>query len=130
VSPARRRDAVLFLMRRRRVSERRACRVVGQHRSTQRYERLRPAYELRLVVRMNELAAAHPRYGYRRVWALLRAEGWRVNRKRIERLWRLEGHRVPPRRSQASGKKRRGRPKAPPGICPRQLPTTCGRTTS
>jgi putative transposase len=47
---------------------------------------------------MNELAAAHPRYGYRRIWALLRAEGFAVNRKRIERLWRLEGHRVPPQR--------------------------------
>jgi putative transposase len=53
---------------------------------------------------MNELAAAHPRYGYRRIWALLRNEGWRVNRKRVERLWRLEGHRVPPRRSKASGR--------------------------
>jgi putative transposase len=57
---------------------------------------------------MNELAAAHPRYGYRRIWALLRGEGWRVNRKRIERLWRLEGHRVPPRRSIASGKRAQG----------------------
>jgi putative transposase len=95
-------------VKRRHASERRACRVVGQHRSTQRYERLAPAYELRLVKRMNELAAQHPRYGYRRVWALLRAEGWRVNRKRIERLWRLEGHRVPPRRSQSSGKKAQG----------------------
>jgi transposase InsO family protein len=90
------------------VSERRACRVVGQHRSTQRYERVPAEYELRLVARMNELAAAHPRYGYRRIWSLLRAEGWRVNRKRIMRLWRLEGHRVPPRRSQTSGKKALG----------------------
>ena len=57
-----------------------------------------PEFELKLVQRMNELAAAHPRYGYRRVWALLRAEGFSVNRKRIERLWRLEGHRVPPQR--------------------------------
>jgi transposase InsO family protein len=108
VSPARRRDAVRFLVKRRRVSERRACQVVEQHRSTQRYERVAPEYELRLVARMNELAAKHPRYGYRRVWALLRSEGWRVNRKRVERLWRLEGHRVPPRRSQASGKKAQG----------------------
>jgi putative transposase len=90
------------------VSERRACQVVGQHRSTQRYERVAPEYELRLVKRMNELAAAHPRYGYRRIWALLRTEGWRVNRKRIERLWRAEGHRVPPRRTQASGKRAQG----------------------
>jgi putative transposase len=108
VSPTRRRDAVRFLQKRRRISERRACRVVGQHRSSQRYERLAPEYELQLVARMNELAAAHPRYGYRRIWALLRGEGWRVNRKRIERLWRLEGHRVPPRRAQASGRKAQG----------------------
>lgn len=64
MSPARRRDAVRFLVRRRRVSERRACWVVGQHRSTQRYERVALEYELRLVRRMNELAARHPRYGY------------------------------------------------------------------
>lgn len=108
MSPTRRRDAVRFLVKKRRVSERRACQVVGQHRSTQRYERVPAEYELRLVARMNELAAAHPRYGYRRIWSLLRAEGWRVNRKRIMRLWRLEGHRVPPRRSQSSGKKALG----------------------
>jgi putative transposase len=108
VSPARRRDAVRFLVRRRRVSERRACTLLGQHRSTQRYRPQPPELELRLVERMNELAATHPRYGYRRVWALLRAEGFRVNRKRVERLWRLEGHRVPTRRSQASGKRAQG----------------------
>lgn len=108
MSPARRRDAVRFLVKRRRVSERRACQLLGQHRSTQRYAKVAPDYELRLAKRMNELAAAHPRYGYRRIWALLRSEGWRVNRKRIERLWRLEGHRVPPRRSQASGKRAQG----------------------
>jgi transposase InsO family protein len=99
---------VRFLVKRRRVSERRACQVVGQHRSTQRYRRVPAEYELRLVARMNELAAAYPRYGYRRVWALLRNEGWRVNRKRIERLWRLEGHRVPPRRAKASGRRAQG----------------------
>jgi transposase InsO family protein len=108
VSPARRRDAVRYLLRRHRVSERRACRVVGQHRSTQRYLLVAAEGELRLVKRMNELAARHPRYGYRRVWALLRAEGWQVNRKRVERLWRLEGHRVPPRRNKASGKRAQG----------------------
>lgn len=108
MSPARRRDAVRFLVKRRPVSERRACQLLGQHRSTQRYQRLPAEYELRLVARMNELAAAHPRYGYRRIWSLLRSEGWRVNRKRIERLWRLEGHRVPPRRSMKSGKKALG----------------------
>ena len=77
------------------MSERRACRVVEQHRSTQRYE-LQATDQTRLLVkRMHELSDAHPRYGYRRIWALLRAEGWRVNRKRVERLWRKEGLRVP-----------------------------------
>lgn len=100
VSSARRRDAVAYLRRRHpKVSERRACRVVGQHRSTQRYRGIQPDFERWLIKRMNELAAKHPRYGYRRIWALLRGEGFEVNKKRIERLWRLEGHRVPPQRA-------------------------------
>jgi transposase InsO family protein len=98
VSPSRRRDAVAHLQRRFRVSQRRACRVVGQHRSTERYAAVAGEFELVLVKRMNALAAKHPRYGYRMIWALLRAEGFEVNRKRVARLWRLEGHRVPPRR--------------------------------
>jgi hypothetical protein len=89
------------------VSERRACQLVGQHRSTIRYEAQPGDLQLRLVKRMNEPAAKHPRYGYRGVWALLRQEGWPVNRKRTERLWRLEGHRIPPPRK-ASGKKADG----------------------
>lgn len=108
VSPARRKAAVAFLVRRHKVSERRACRLVGQHRSTQRYEPVAADFEVKLVKRMNELAARHPRYGSPRICALLRAEGWRVNRKRVERLWRLEGHRVPPRRSKESGQRSRG----------------------
>jgi transposase InsO family protein len=47
---------------------------------------------------MLELVREHPRYGYRRIWALLRREGWRVNRKRIHRLWRREGLKVPQKR--------------------------------
>lgn len=53
--------------------------------------------EAPLVKRMLELVAKHPRYGYRRIWALLRAEGWRVNRKRVNRLWRQQGLKVPRR---------------------------------
>jgi putative transposase len=131
VSPARRRDAVRFLQKRRRVSERQACRVVGQHRSTQRYRRLEPAYERALVARMNELAAAHPRYGYRRICALLCGEGFAVNRKkRIEGLWRAEDHRVPPRRSQARGRKAQGRAANAPWNLAASAPTRSGRTTS
>lgn len=107
VSPSRRREAVRFLVGRHPVSERRACNLLGQHRSTQRYMSRPPELEERLVERMNVLAARHPRYGYRRVWALLRGEGFEVNRKRIERLWRLEGHKVPAARK-SSGQKARG----------------------
>ena len=79
------------------VSERRACRVLGQARSTQRHRpRARPD-EARLVTRLVSLATMYGRYGYRRITGLLRAEGWRVNAKRIERLWRREGLKVPAR---------------------------------
>ena len=63
VSPARRRHAVRYLVGRHKVSERRACRVVDQNRSTQRHAPAPPEYELRLVAAMNELAAAHPALG-------------------------------------------------------------------
>ena len=77
------------------VSERRAARVVGVSRSTLRYQVRIPADEPRLLARMEALVRKHPRYGYRHIWALLRREGWKVNRKRIYRLWRQEGYRVP-----------------------------------
>ena len=76
------------------MSERRACRVVGQPRSTQRYEPERPAQDQALISRLLRLARDHPRYGYRRAWAVLRAEGWSVNRKRVHRLWREAGLQV------------------------------------
>ena len=77
------------------MSQRRACRVLGQPRSTQRQEPRRREGEEALVRRMLELVRRHPRFGYRRIWALLRREGWRVNRKRVHRLWRQQGLRVP-----------------------------------
>jgi len=77
------------------VSERRACRLVGQARSTQRHTSHPPADEARLLARIKALVREHPRYGYRRIWALLRREGFHVNRKRIYRLWKREGYRVP-----------------------------------
>jgi putative transposase len=77
------------------VSERRACEVAEQPRSTQRYEPQEADDEGPLVSRMLELVRAHPRYGYRRIWALLRRGGFAVNRKRVYRLWRREGLKVP-----------------------------------
>jgi len=77
------------------VSERRACRVLGQPRSTQRRTPHVPDDEPRLVNQMIELATQYGRYGYRMVTGLLREDGWKVNHKRIERLWRREGLKVP-----------------------------------
>jgi putative transposase len=77
------------------VSQRRACRVLGQSRSTQRRVRQVPADEPPLLTRIIQLASDYGRYGYRRVTALLRGEGWLVNHKRVERLWRQEGLKVP-----------------------------------
>lgn len=89
---------MLHVQKRLSVSERRACQVVDQPRSSQRYQS-RPRDggdgEKELVRRMHLLARQHPRYGYRFIWALLRAEGFRINRKRVYRLWRREGLKVP-----------------------------------
>lgn len=96
-SPARRREAAKQAQTTVEVSERRACRVIGQPRSTQRYEPRLVDDEAALIQRMHERVRHHPRFGYRRIWALLRDEGWRVNRKRVYRLWRKEGFKVPRR---------------------------------
>jgi len=77
------------------ISQRRACRVLGQARSTQRQDGVVSGEEERLVARIVVLATRYGRYGYRRITALLRDEGWRVNHKRVERIWRQEGLRVP-----------------------------------
>ena len=77
------------------MSERRACVVLEQPRSTQRYAAEVKEDEPVIVKAMHDLVRRHPRYGYRRVWALLRADGFAINRKRVHRLWRREGFRVP-----------------------------------
>jgi putative transposase len=77
------------------VSERRACRAMDQSRSSRRYRPLTDEEEKRLIAEMLAIVAEHPRYGYRMVWAMLRQSGWRVNRKRVYRLWVQEGLKVP-----------------------------------
>jgi putative transposase len=77
------------------VSERRACRVIGQPRSTQRYLGQKAERDRPLMERMIVLSKENPRYGYRRVWALLRREGFEINKKRVHRLWREAGLKVP-----------------------------------
>jgi putative transposase len=77
------------------VSERLACRVLGQHRSTQRKKPTRPDDEAALTADITSLAIQYGRYGYRRITAMLRQIGWRVNAKRVARIWRREGLKVP-----------------------------------
>jgi transposase InsO family protein len=77
------------------VSERRACRVLGQARSSQLHLAVPGEEEGILTRTIILLAAKFGRYGYRRITALLRQAGWKVNHKRVERIWRREGLRVP-----------------------------------
>jgi putative transposase len=80
------------------VSERWACRVVGQHRSTQRHEPKRADDDAVLRAELRKFSEERPRWGYRRAHHRLRELGWEVNRKRVQRLWREEGLRVPQRK--------------------------------
>ena len=114
------------------VSERRACRVLGQVRRTQRYTPRGADEEAVLTAEIVSLASAYGRYGYRRITALLSAEGWRVNHKRVERIWRREGLKVPGKQP------KRGRLWLNDGSCIRLRPEhrnhvwaydfVCGRT--
>jgi putative transposase len=79
------------------VSERWACQVLGQHRSTQRREPSPAADDEALRSDLRAFSAARPRWGYRQAHTHLQNEGWHVNRKRVQRLWREEGLRVPQR---------------------------------
>lgn len=97
MSATRRRGCVEHVTGKLGVSQRLACRVLGQHRSVQRSP-LRPADdEVALTADITDLAKRFGRYGYRRVTALLRRQGWRCNHKRVERIWRAEGLKVPTR---------------------------------
>jgi transposase InsO family protein len=88
-----------------RYTERNACRLVKQPRSTQRYEARIDYEERRIRKRLHELAKKHPGSGYRRMARLLRREGMKINKKRVQRLWREEGLRNPlrKRRKRARG---------------------------
>ena len=111
--PAQRRAAVTYAQERFRLSQRRACQLVGAARSSVRYRRQGGHDEVALRVRLLELAAQRPRFGYRRLHVLLRREGIVVNHKRVERLYRAEGLAVRRRIRKALIHVQRGRPAAP-----------------
>ena len=94
VGPSRKRRAARHLVSDTGASVRAACRSVELSKSSYYYERKGGGFEARLLRRLRELCREHPRYGYRRMTALLRRECWYVNRKRIQRLMRSEGLKV------------------------------------
>ena len=105
MTPALRREAVAWMREGYRLSECRACRVIGAHRSGIRYRSRLPS-QTPLRTRLRELATTHVSYGYLRLHVLLRREGWAVNRKRVYRLYWEEGlalkRRRPKRRRSAA----------------------------
>ena len=108
------------------VSERRACRALGQHRSTQRKAPRGRDDEGALTADLIALAERYGRYGYRKISALLKVAGWFVNDKRVERIWRREGLKVPAKQP------KRGRIWDNDGSCirlRRNTAITCGRMT-
>ncbi len=84
------------------LSERHACRIVGQHRGTQRSVPTLLADEDALTRAIIALASEYGRYGYRRVTALLQAAGWQVGKDRVQCIWRREGLKVPSRHKPAA----------------------------
>ncbi len=97
VGPARKREAVAHVCQRLEASERRACRTLGQARSSQRYQAKPKEDDARLTAAIRRIAAREPRAGYRGVRRHLAREGWEVNLKRVHRIWKREGLRVPPK---------------------------------
>src|SRR5271165_347362 len=95
LSPERRRCAVQHACERHRLSERRACRLLGQWRGTQRYVGAQRHDEDALTRAIIQLASQYGRYGYRRITVLLRDLGWEVGKDRVQRIWRREGLKVP-----------------------------------
>jgi len=97
VGPERKRTAVLHVRQELAVSERRACTTIRQPRATQRYRGCQRGKDEALAAELRRISAAHPRAGYRMATALLRRAGMEINAKRVQRLWRLEGLKVPRR---------------------------------
>ena len=84
-------------------SQRRVCRVLGQSRSSQRYRARSVDRDAKLTDRLHQLVLEHPGRGYRLTWGTLVQEGWKVNVKKVYRLWRKEGFRVPRRKIKRRG---------------------------
>ena len=116
LSPERRRCVVEHAEQEYGMSERHACRLLGQWRGTQRYRPIQRSDEDALTRAIIALASEYGRYGYRRITALLQGAGWQVGKDRVQRIWRREGLRVPQKQ------RRRGRLWLNEGSCVRLRP--------
>jgi putative transposase len=109
------------------LRERKACRLVNQPRSTQRYQPTQREHEDALTMAIIDLASQYGRYGYRRITELLKRDGWQVGKDRVERIWRREGLKVPQKQSHAVGCGSTMERALGFGL---STPTMCGVTTS
>ena len=116
ISAERKRKAVQNAIIKHDISERKACKIFDQHRTTQRYERKPNEFSEAVRRRVIELAGEYGRYGYRRITALMHKEGYKINTKRVYRIWRQEGLKVPQKQP------KRGRLWLADGSCIRHRP--------
>jgi len=119
VTVERKREAVVFL-KSKEVSERRSCQLILLARSTCQY-RLRREPDEKFEKQIKELAFAHPRYGYRRVHALLKRGGQKVNRKRIVRVWQKFELQVPRPKKTTRERTRESQPVLPKATRPNEI---------
>jgi putative transposase len=111
LTPAARREVVEFI-KRKQISERRGCAPVSLNRKSHGYRQRRKPLK-KLTEKIRQLAMIHPRFGYRRIWALLRRGGMKINFKKVYRLWKQEKLSLPKR------KPRKARAKSGIGILPK-----------
>ena len=117
MTPSQQRAAADYVKETYRVSERRAGRILGRARSTLRYRSRQRSDEDVLVKAIRRLARKHPRWGYKKIHALLIRDGWVANRKRVRRLWKVLGLRRTPRRKKT---KKSGMPGGSKNSCVNQ----------
>lgn len=112
------------------MSERRACRLVGQHRSSNRYVPVPEDFELKLVARMIVLAEENPKWGYRMIHALLVDEGWPVNKSASKGYGASSAFNCPPEARNPMARRRSATMRTASGACHRAIRTTSGPMTS
>lgn len=94
VSPLQKRRAAKDIVKTKKVPVRTVCKAIGLNTSSYYYTKITGEFEKRLIKELHLLAEKHPRFGYRRMTTMLNRNGWHVNKKRIQRLMRIEGLKI------------------------------------